>query len=285
MEILLDCIPCMLKQALSGSRLATDNVEIQEDIMKDSIEILSGYKSYETAPELARAIHQCIKERTGITDPYEMIKKRDLHAAKKVYKYLKEFLLSKDNQLYWALKIAATGNNIDAAINENVDVYECIKTELSREFSINDLDVFEEKLGTAKNILIIGDNTGETIFDKVLIECLPKVKFTYAVRSAPMINDVTMEDALSSELNHVSTLISSGCNAPGLLLKECSAEFLKIYNQADLIISKGQGNYEALSEEKDLFFLLKAKCSMIAGRLNVNLNEYVLKYSKGEEDE
>jgi len=202
MQILLDCIPCMLKQALEASRLATNNVKIQEEIIKESLEILSDYKSYRTSPELARAIH-----------------------------------------------------------------------------------LFQKKLTKAKTILIIGDNTGETIFDKVLIENIPEIEVTYALRSEPIINDATMEDAVASGLDKVADLISSGCNAPGLILEECSAEFLAVYNNAEIIISKGQGNYEALSEEKNIFFLLKAKCPMIAGRLNVKLNEYILKYSEGEKND
>lgn len=282
MQILLDCIPCMLKQALEASRLATNNVKIQEIIIKESLEILSDYKSYRTSPELARAIHQSIKTNTGIYDPYAKVKEKDLAAAKSVYSSIKEFLISKQNQLYWALKIAATGNNIDAAIYGNINIADCIKSELKKEFSISDIDLFQKKLSKANSILIIGDNTGETIFDKVLIENIPEIEVTYALRSEPIINDATMEDAIASGLDKVANLISSGCNAPGLILKECSAEFLTVYNNADIIISKGQGNYEALSEEKNIFFLLKAKCPMIAGRLNVNLNDYIFKYSEEE---
>ncbi len=282
MEILLDCVPCLLEQALKGSRLATNDKKIQEEIIKDAIEILGDYKSYKTSPELARAIHQSIKLKTGLSDPYVQIKEKDLEAAKSVYPMLKDFLERVDNKLYWALKIAATGNNLDAAIYGNVDINECIEKELEKKFAINDFNIFHSKLETANSILIIGDNTGETIFDKVLIENIANINVTYAVRSEPIINDATIKEAVSSELHHVAEVISSGCNAPGLILDECSDEFLKAYRNADIIISKGQGNYEALSEVKNIFFLLKAKCSMIAGRLNVELNDYILKYSGKE---
>jgi len=283
MEILLDCVPCLLKQALLGARLATNDIEIQEKIMNRSLEILADYKSYQSSPELARAIHQVIKQETGNNDPYSKIKEKDLEAAKKAYLPVKEFLSDKEDKLYWALKIAATGNNIDAAIYENIDMVECLQVEMGKHFAINDVDIFREKLSTAKNILIIGDNTGETIFDKILIESIPNKEFNYAVRSEPIINDVTMKDAMLSGLEQVATVISTGCNAPGLILTEGSPEFLKLYHQADIIISKGQGNFEALSEQKNIFFLLKAKCPMIAGRLNVKLNDYILKYSGGGE--
>lgn len=141
----------------------------------------------------------------------------------------------------------------------------------------------KKKLENALNILIIGDNTGETIFDKVMIESFPKVKITYAVRHEAIINDVTIKEAVASGLDKISNIVSTGCSAPGTILDECSEEFIDIYYNSDIIISKGQGNYEALSEEKgNIFFLLKAKCPMISNKLNVNLNDYVFKYSGTE---
>lgn len=285
MEILLDCVPCLLKQALEASRFATDDERLQELIINDSLEILNEYKSYKTSPELARDIHRTVKLRTGINDPYEKVKDKDLKAAKAVYPILKEFIATSDNKLYWALKTSATGNNLDSAIYGDVDVDKCVKQELQRSFAIDDSEIFKSKLATATNILIIGDNTGETVFDKVLIETLPDVTITYAVRDMPIINDATIEEAILSELDQVATIISSGCNAPGLILDECSEEFLSVYMQADIIISKGQGNFEALSEKGNIFFLLKAKCPMIARRLDVELNDYVLKYKeRGQND-
>ncbi|MFA9465722.1 MAG: DUF89 domain-containing protein [Velocimicrobium sp.] len=279
MELFFDCLPCMLKQALEAARKTTNDVQIHDKIVYETINLMTNYKKYRNSPDIAREIHRIVKEQTGIKDPYSEIKEKDLEAAKLVYPYLKDFIKSKENSLYWALKIAATGNNIDAAVYSDVDVKKCIEKELEKEFSICDIDIMEKKLQTASNILIIGDNTGETIFDKVMIESFPNITITYGVRSEAIINDVTKKDAIASGLDQVSKIVSTGCSAPGAILEDCSNEFIDIYNKSDIIISKGQGNYEALSEERgNMFFLLKAKCPMISQRLHVNLNEYIFKY-------
>ena len=279
MELFFDCIPCMLKQALEAARKTTSDVEIHGKVVCETINLMTNYKKYRNSPDLAREIHRIVKEQTGIKDPYSEIKEKDLEAAKMVYPYLKDFIQSKENSLYWALKIAATGNNIDAAVYSDIDVKKCIEKELEKEFSICDIDIMEKKLKSASNILIIGDNTGETIFDKVMIEGFTNLTITYGVRSEAIINDVTEKEAVASGLDQVSKIVSTGCSAPGAILEDCSDEFIDIYNKSDIIISKGQGNYEALSEEKgNIFFLLKAKCPMISRKLNVNLNEYIFKY-------
>jgi damage-control phosphatase, subfamily I len=280
MEITLDCIPCMLKQALEASRMVTDDIEQQDKIIEEVLSVLLNYTTYRNSPDLAREIHQIIKNVTRVKDPYYKIKSRDLKAAKELYIFLSEFMKKKDGSIYWALKIAATGNNIDAAIHQNIDVKKCVERELEKEFTICDLNIFENKLKTASNILIIGDNAGETVFDKILIENMPKIPVIYGVRSEPILNDTTKKEAYESGLGEVSTIVSTGCNAPGTILEDCSKEFMDIYNRADIIISKGQGNFEALSEKKgNLFFLLKAKCPMIADKLSVYLNNYVFKYN------
>ena len=280
MEIMLDCIPCMLKQALESSRMVTKDIDMQEKIIREALSVLLNFQTYRNSPDLAREIHGIIKNLTGVEDSYYEIKRRDLKAAKELYFFLDEFMKKKDGSLYWALKTSATGNNIDAAINQNIDIKICVERELEKEFSICDLNIFDDKLKTASNILIIGDNTGETVFDKILIENMPEIPVVYGVRSTPILNDTTEKEAYESGLGEVSRIISTGCNAPGAILEDCSKKFIDIYNRADIIISKGQGNFEALSERKgNLFFLLKAKCPMIANKLGVNLNDYVFKYN------
>ncbi|SFS05347.1 damage-control phosphatase ARMT1 family protein [Anaeromicropila populeti] len=279
MELFLDCLPCMLKQVLEAARMATEDTQLQAQIMERSIEILKEYRQYKNAPDLARVIHHYIKETTNVTDPYKKRKEIDLAMAENCYPLLKESLSKQEDKMYWALKIAAVGNNIDAAIYNSINMEQCVHQELAKEFAICDLDLLNKKLKTAKSILILGDNTGETIFDKVLIEQLTSYEIVYAVRSNPIINDVTLEDAYNSGLMKVSYVISSGCDAPGTILEYCSEEFIRIYQKADIIISKGQGNFETLSESgNNIFFLLKVKCPMIARRLDVELNQYVLKY-------
>ena len=286
MEITLDCIPCMLRQALEASRMVTDDVAIQGQIMKEALKMALQFETYRNSPDMAMHIHHVIKEITGIEDAYFEVKQRDLKAAQEMYPVLIDFMNQQDNKIYWALKTAATGNNIDAAIVQNVDVKLCVQNELSKVFAISDLDLFCEQMENAKTVLIIGDNSGETVFDKVLIEHLKNKKIYYAVREAPILNDATKEEAIESGIHKVAEVISSGSSAPGTILEECNAHFLEIFEEADIIISKGQGNYEGLSESKrGIFFLLKAKCNMIAQKLEVPLNSYVFKYGHREQGE
>lgn len=280
MDIFLDCLPCFLRQVLDASRMATGCIELQEAIMKDAIALISDYSKYRYSPEVGREMHQIVKKHTGVFDPYKEIKRKNIETALKIYPLLKHFLFRKSERLYWLLKIAAVGNVMDSAIYKNIDIEDCFERELEREFSVSDIEQFENRLKHAKSLLIIGDNAGETVFDRVLAEDFLYLDITYAVRSEPIINDATIEDARASGLDHCTRLISTGCNAPGLILDECSEEFLNIFNNADIVISKGQGNYEALSAQKrGIFFLLKAKCPVISDKLGVDVNDYVFKWN------
>jgi len=275
--MILDCVPCLLQQALKASRLVTDDVDKQEQVMMMALRHLEGFKTYKSAPAIARTIHMAIKEILEDEDPYYAIKQKDLVAAKKLQPMIVDFLAAQ-NTLEQALKIGAIGNNMDAAIYGSFDVEAVVREALEKDFAIFHGKVLEEKLINAKTVLIIGDNVGETIFDKVMIDSFRGPKIYYAVRNRPIINDVTKEFAIKSELDEVAEIISTGCDAPGAILEDCSKKFLEIYNSVDIIISKGQGNYEALSEESGpLFFLLKAKCPKIAEHLDVSVGEYVFK--------
>lgn len=279
MKILLDCLPCMLRQVLEASRMATDDAILQEEIMQEALVLLCGYRSYANCPEIVREIHQIVKRKTEIADPYRAIKDNAIRSALSIYPFLKQYLCRQDDALYWALKIAATGNIIDSAIYGDITVDEGIKTELDKRFAICDIDDFDRKIKEAKTLLIIADNAGETVFDRLLMEAMRDMDITYAVRSEPIINDATEEDAYASGIQDCATIISTGCNAPGTILGECSDVFLQVYRRADIVISKGQANYETLSNaDRHIFFLLKAKCPIVASIIGTDTNEYVFMY-------
>ena len=281
MEIYLDCLPCILRQALEASRISTEKNELHCEIMDEAICVLSQYKSYQTPPQIVREMHRIVKDKTGVTDPYYQIKQRDLQTALKLYPELKKYTVGKDF-LYWALKVAATGNVLDSGIYLDYGIEKVLDTEVKQPFAVCDIKFFKKKLGTAKNILIIGDNAGETVFDRILLGFLWNHRITYAVKEAPIINDATTEDAHASGLDQYAQIITTGSDVPGVKLGECSNIFLDCFYNADIVISKGQGNYETLSDcDRDIFFLLKAKCPVVAGLLSVDLNAYVFKYMDG----
>lgn len=285
MKISLDCLPCYLRQALKAARLGTDNTDIQAEIMKETIKLISDYDKFKCSPEIVRNIHNIVKKYTGNLDPYKEIKRKNISDAQAIYPLLKQFLSKKEDRLYWTLKIAATGNIIDYAVYHDVNIEKRVMEELKKKFAICDIERLKSDLKSAESLLIIGDNAGETVFDRVLIEDLLHLDITYAVRSEPIINDATIEDARLSGLDCCTRIISTGCNTAGLLLDECSDEFLNIFNSADIVISKGQGNYESLSEQKrEIYFLLKAKCPVISMELGVEVNDYVFKWNGHKEN-
>lgn len=280
MKLYLECLPCNLRQVLEASKMSGCNEEQQKEVMKDAVKILENYEDYRTAPEIARAMQKIVNDKTGIEDAYVEIKKADIATAKRILPTIKEIIDTKEDKLYWSLKAAAIGNVLDSAIVQQTSIEDNIKTEIQKDFAVNDYDKFKEKLKGAKTILIISDNCGETVLDTVMMEHLPKdAKLIYATRNIPVINDATIQDAIDSGVDKYATIMSSGSNFPGTVLKGCSKEFLDIFESADVVISKGQGNFETLSEcGREIFFILKAKCPVVARLLDVEVSSYIFKF-------
>lgn len=280
MKIHRSCLPCISRQITDSSRMATDDNEQIDRIIYGTEKILQRYESYCCTPDIVSSVHKVICRITGNSDPYAQIKERDISASLALYPLLVKFLNDNGNDILYALKISATGNIIDAAINKDIDIRKILAEELDKPFAKNDIELFRKRLRNASTLLIIGDNSGETVFDKVLAECI-SVDIIYSVRSAPVLNDVTMHEALASGLGECTRIISSGCAAPGTILSRCSGEFLEIFRNADIVISKGQGNFEALSDsEREIFFLLKAKCPVVADEFGVKTGDYVFEAGK-----
>lgn len=278
MQVFLECLPCMLNGALEAAKMTTDDAAVHRQIITEVLDILQNYQSYQNAPEITREFQRIVKARTGNTDPYAAIKQRDMDSALRMLPALERLLLEKGNSLYWTLKAAATGNVLDSAIGLTIAMGQ-LDTEFETLFAVCDLDALREKLQTAKTLMVIGDNTGETVFDGLLLGHFPQLERIYAVRHAPVLNDATMDEAVAAGLDQYAEIISTGCDVPGVLLSECSEEFLSRFYGADIVVAKGQGNYETLSESpRDIFYLLKAKCPVIARVLGVDLNDYVFRY-------
>lgn len=277
MKTYLDCIPCMMEQALRTGRIATTD-ESKIKILLDSVgDRIKNIPLENTPPETATFIYQKIKEITGINDPFKKIKEQNIQQVINLYPYLKNLVNNSNDPLLIAIRLAIAGNVIDYGANKSFHLEDEIEKALKQEFAILDYDKFRIQLNNAESILYLGDNAGESVFDKLLIEILDK-PVTYAVRDEPIINDVTMEDAIKSGIDKVAEIISSGANTPAIILKLCNENFIKRFNKADLIISKGQGNFEGLSEvDRPVFFLLMAKCQLIAKELNVPEGAIVMK--------
>jgi uncharacterized protein with ATP-grasp and redox domains len=276
MKTYLDCIPCFFKQALEAARMATSDKEKQHKVLDRVMGELSGISLDGTPAEIGSVVYKIVHEITGDSDPYKKVKEKYNRIALSFYPKLKQEVEKSTDRLLTAIRIAIAGNIIDFVVGANFDIEKELQKTLTCEFAIFDYKDFKRLAERAENILYLADNAGETVFDRVLIEELDK-KIVYAVKGAPIINDATIEDAKFCGIDKVATVISNGSDAPGTILRSCSKEFLNYYNRADLIISKGQGNYETLSGEKrPIFFLLKAKCPMIAKDIGAPVGSIIL---------
>ena len=277
MKTFLECMPCFVEQALRTARIATRDEKKIKKVLDEVGCMIKDTPMDSTPAESGIRIYGKIAEVTGVADPYYAIKRQHIAEAKALLPELEKMLAKANDPLLMAIRLAIAGNVIDLGINKKFDIVSDVKKILQQDFGIFDYEAFKKHLATAKNILYLGDNSGESVFDKLLIQQLKK-PVTYAVRTRPIINDTTLEEARLSGLDEVAELMDSGSPAPGIILRYATPRFLKAFQEADLIISKGQGNYEGLSDEKrPIFFLLKAKCPVIARDIGVQEGDIILK--------
>ena len=279
MRSYLDCIPCFLSQALRAGRLAHLTDEEIKSLLDTVGAMIEKIPMENTPPETGAVIYQLIREKTGRDDPFVEVKKKSIREALALYPDLENRISRSKDPLLTAIRLAIAGNVIDFGVNKTYDLNREIEKILHQEFAVFDYPEFKRSLNKASSILYLGDNAGESVFDRILIEEMGK-PVTYVVREAPVINDVTREDAISSGLDQVAETVSSGSAAPGTILKMCSPAFRKRMEEAEMIISKGQGNYEGLSDtDLPIFYLLKVKCPVIARDIGVKEEDIILKYS------
>lgn len=276
MRVDFDCYPCFFQQAINVAGMISVDEKLMKDILVEVSRLIPTISEGITPPQIGREVYRLVSRLTGIEDPYKEAKKKCTDQALSLYPALKETVASSPDRLMTAVRVAIAGNVIDFGSNMAFDLDEDVQSILAQEFAIYHFQEFQKSLAKAKRILFIADNAGECVFDRILIEEIRK-PVIYVVRAKPIINDAMLEDALAAGIDDVAEIISSGTDAPGNILPLCSAEFLQVYRDADFIISKGQGNYEGLSEEtRPIFFLLKAKCRVIAKHIGVEQGSIVL---------
>ena len=282
MRTFFDCIPCFARQTLDAVRRATDDERIHEEVLRATLRAISEMDLRQSPPAMGYKIHRLIRERVGECDPYREMKDRSNQLALAVYPTLKSQIERSTKPFEVAVRLAITGNIMDVAVKgdvDQIDVNEAIEHALTDPLD-GDIDGFADAVTTANSILYLADNAGEIVFDRLLIEQLPREKVMVAVRGAPVINDATMVDARAAGITELVDVIDNGSDVPGTILEECSADFRSRFDEAGLIIAKGQGNYETLSEvEHEIFFLLKAKCPVIARDLDCDVGTLVLRRS------
>lgn len=281
MKTCFECFPCYVQQALRAARLFTDDPKMVKHII-DEVGMLFPHISLDmTPPEIGESIYGKIREISGVWDPYEELKKRSTDESLALIGFSQKIISESVDPLFTAIKIAIAGNIIDFAIHQSVDISAEIEAIIHKDLALNDYDLFKKRLEKSETILYIGDNAGEAVFDRLLLEQIANKKLYFGVRGAPVINDVVERDAIHAGIDEYAQIVSTGSGAPGVILSKCSKEFQELFHSADMVISKGQGNYEGMSDElREIFFLLKVKCDVIAKHIGIPVGSLVLMRSR-----
>ena len=281
MRVHLDCFPCFLKQALIALRLGTKDKTLQEKILKSILDDIQRADTSKPPAYTTTFIHKKIRNLLG-RDPFKEIKSEYNQIALRLYPSLKTVITESPDPLWTSVRLAIAGNVIDFGIFTSVDIEGTIKKSLEKQLAIDDYTDFRKAVGESDKILYITDNAGEIVFDRMLVETLISLgkKVIVAVKGAPVINDATVDDAIESGLVHVCEVIDNGSEAVGTILQWTSLDFQEIFKNAQLIISKGQGNFETLfGTRKNIFFLFQVKCNVVSQELDLPPGSMILKKS------
>ena len=262
--------------------------------------MLPGFPPDATPPEMSLQINRMIREMTGNPDPFADEKRQSNRLAMKAAPAVRQHIARSEDPLLTAIEFAIAGNSIDLGVSNDLDISAALQqlvqdeeTRIGAEDPANfALPALRDDLaqaaggraggtGAAGSLLYIADNAGEIVFDMLLIEQLrreyPGVSITVAVRHAPIINDATLADAEAIGLTELVPVISSGSEAPGTPMSMVSTEFRDLFDSADVVLSKGQGNYETLSDvERETYFLFKTKCKVIARHSGSQVGDIML---------
>jgi hypothetical protein len=282
-KISYECGPCFLRQAREAMDLSTDDEELKMEIMGEIFNFLSdNFRPGTNSNSTGSKMHGMIRQRTGCLDPY---RKEKIQGNEIALKYLPEVkkILQEDDSLENYVKISIVGNILDfGAFTLDDDIEGVIKESIKKDLTIKDIEEFEKSLEEHDGVLYLVDNTGEIVFDKLLLSKIREygLDITIAVKSSPVLNDACMAEALDAGLDEYGEIVEIGCATVGYVDSEISDEFREIFDDHRFIISKGMGNYEGLTEidlsDKEVYFLLCAKCNTISRDIGVNLHDMIL---------
>lgn len=281
MRTYFDCIPCLIRQSLDAVRLVTDDESIHEQVLREVLRVTSTVDLRQTPPAMAQKIHRLIRQLTKTDDPYRRMKERFNTFALALYPKLERIMAESKKPLETAVRLAMAGNILDLGVKCSLktrEVHKTVDEALTAELDMTSFEDFKNEVAVAKSILYLGDNAGEIVFDRFLIEQLGPDRMIFAVKGRPVINDATIEDAQAVGLTDLVRVIGNGDDAPGTIIETCSIIFRCYFLAADVVIAKGQGNFETLSDvDKNIFFLVKAKCPIIANHLGCEIGTVVLR--------
>ncbi len=283
-----DCIPCILKMVLSSLRNLTDDEDVCRDLITRALRLpaLRGENWDLTSPEAIEPVMDAIKEAFQSEDPFTALKEEQNARALALYPSFRKAVQESSDPLFAAVNLAILGNGVDLMVSgRSIDVPEVLAEELANPIVTKPYAIFREKLAKTPRLLYLGDNSGEIVFDKVLIETITEFfdpKITFVVRSVAALNDATPHEAKRVGMDRVATVIPNGVDGSvaGTVLPRCSAEVQELFHTADLVISKGGGNFDSLESQtgkcRNITFLLLAKCVPYCNYFKLRMFEPIL---------
>lgn len=279
-----ECKPCFIRQTIEAGKMITSDESVIARLMAQTQKLVDAMDMTQPPPLTAMKMYRMIRRVTGVDDPYYDYKRATNRQLMGMIERLRNEIAQSPDPLMAAVIGAVNGNIIDCGINGCVsdEQIHAAFHDISETALTGEVETFHRKVAQAQNILYLGDNSGEIVLDRLLIELLPMEKITFAVRGGPIINDVLIEDASEVGLTDMVRVIDNGSDAPGTILSECSEKFCRAFDAADLVISKGQGNFETLNETrgKNIIFMLKIKCKVIAQHTALPLGTPLLYHIK-----
>ncbi len=283
----LDCMACVHTQALSAARHATKNPRAVERILRAVARVYSRKKLEATPAEYSQDVYTTVSRVSGVGDPYLKEKRHFNRLALAMLPNCYAALMKSKDPLSVGAHLAVAGNIIDLGIAARLDIHGTLANALHMPFAVSDIGMLGRDLVRCRRLLYVGDNAGEIVFDRVFIEIIqklhPRLDVCFTVKSGPIINDATMADARAVGMTKLCRVVETGGNWVGAPLARVGRGFMDELDRADIIISKGQGNFETLSGEwrRNIYFILKAKCRVVAEALGVKFGDSVLKHVKG----
>lgn len=282
MKVHLDCFPCFLKQTLIAARLGTRDESLQFSLLKDVLEEIRSVDVSKPPAYSTTLLHRRIRHVLH-KDPFKEIKQEYNNIALSLYPELKKLVSQSHDPLWTATRLSIAGNVIDFGIFTSVDISGAIEKALHSNIALDHYDLFKRSLQRCSGILYLLDNAGEIVFDKILIELLVSMgkKIRAVVKGEPVLNDSTREDALQVGLKDICDIVDNGSDCVGTILEMTLPAFNKLFYESELIISKGQGNFETLCyrddlKGRDIFFLFQSKCDVVSSELGLSKGSMLL---------
>ncbi|MGB5751082.1 MAG: ARMT1-like domain-containing protein [Desulfobacterales bacterium] len=284
-----DCIPCILRMSVAALRqMPLDETTIRE-LSTEILEIpaLRGLDWNTTSAEVIEDIWRKFVKKTGSSDPFRLAKSDQNKKILDLYPDLKQMVNEAVDPLYMAVKLAILGNSLDLMVADSAVTFEnSIKDRVDTLLPLEIYSSFEQQLRASRHLVYLGDNAGEIVFDKLLIETIKELhspEIVFVVRSVPVLNDATFTEARSIGMDNIVRVIENGIDGPlpGTMLGRCSNEVNDLLRRSDLIISKGGGNFDTLDEErahlqKKISFLLLSKCEPYYRHFGVEIYQPIL---------